>query len=71
MILVRVEMKERRQKEKTKSIHADANQVHENSRKRWIDMDATKAMISTILNRYQSVFSTLLYVINLHVTFWP
>ena len=62
-------MKERRQKEKAKSIPTDANQFHQNERKRWIDMGATKAIISTILNRYQSETPKRLKIIDAYLLY--
>jgi len=62
-------MKERRQKEKTKSIQADAYQLDENERKRWIDMGATKTIISTILNRYQSETPKRLKIIDAYLLY--
>ena len=62
-------MKERRQKEKAKSIQADANQFYENDQKRWIDMGATNAIISTILNRYQSETPKRLKIIDAYLLY--
>ena len=61
-------MKERR-REKAKSVQQDSNHSNENVKTRWINLDKTRNIFCTVLNKYQSETPKRLKIIDAYLLY--